>query len=175
MRVARVKAAGYKYCPLCGGKLVGEKEERRKRKVCGKCGFRYYPRAATAVGGVIVKGDRVLLARRGKEPGRGKWMFPAGFMEFGESPEETLARELKEETGLGVKKAVLWYVTTSYDDPRERALVNMFFKVETTGKESNNDGGENLEIGFKKIGVKMKMASNPHKWAWKKLAEEGEA
>ena len=175
MRVARVKAVEYKYCPLCGGKLVGEKEERRKRKVCGKCGFRYYPRAAIGVGAVIRRGDMVLLVRRNREPFSGKWSFPAGFMEFGESPEETLARELKEETGLGVKKAVLWYVTTSYDDPREKVVINMFFKVETTGKESNDDEGENLEIGFKKIGVKMKMAFNPHKWAWKKLAEEGEA
>jgi 8-oxo-dGTP diphosphatase len=53
---------------------------------------------------IIQKRDYVLLARR--SPGEklaGFWEFPGGKVEKGESPEESLARELREELGIGVK------------------------------------------------------------------------
>ena len=62
------------------------------------------PRApVVGVGGVVVKGGRVLLARRGKEPLYGRWVVPGGTVELGETLEEALVREMREETGLRVE------------------------------------------------------------------------
>jgi 8-oxo-dGTP diphosphatase len=55
------------------------------------------------VGGVVVRGGRVLLARRGKEPLYGRWVVPGGTVELGETLEEALVREMREETGLRVE------------------------------------------------------------------------
>src|SRR5688572_30493143 len=64
-----------------------------------------YPRACAGM--VVVKGDRVLMLRRGHDPRRGWLDVPGGFMEAGESPEQAARRELVEETGLTVG-AVRW-------------------------------------------------------------------
>ncbi len=50
----------------------------------------------------MLRDDRVLLIRRGKEPLRGQWLVPGGTVELGESLEEALRRELREETGVEV-------------------------------------------------------------------------
>jgi 8-oxo-dGTP diphosphatase len=62
-----------------------------------------YPRIC--VGMLVVKGDRVLLLRRGHTPRRGYFDLPGGFMEARESPERGARRELHEETGLTVGRA----------------------------------------------------------------------
>jgi 8-oxo-dGTP diphosphatase len=54
------------------------------------------------VGGVVVHEGRVLLIRRGKEPLRGRWVVPGGTVELGETLEDALVREMKEETDLEV-------------------------------------------------------------------------
>lgn len=53
-----------------------------------------------AVAFVYVNGDKILLVKRGVEPGKGKWALPSGFVEKDETPEETVLRELKEETNI---------------------------------------------------------------------------
>ncbi len=55
------------------------------------------------VGGVLIHEGRVLLIRRGKEPLRGRWVVPGGTVELGETLEQALVREMKEETGLRVE------------------------------------------------------------------------
>jgi 8-oxo-dGTP diphosphatase len=58
-------------------------------------------RVIPCVGAVIKDGDgRLLLIRRGHEPGKGLWSIPGGRIEAGESDEEALIREVSEETGL---------------------------------------------------------------------------
>ena len=55
------------------------------------------------VGAVVVHEGRVLLVRRGREPLKGHWTLPGGLVEVGESLVEGVAREVREETGLGVE------------------------------------------------------------------------
>ena len=55
--------------------------------------------------GAVVHDDagRLLLVRRGRDPHRGRWSLPGGRVEPGESPEQAVEREVREETGLSVR------------------------------------------------------------------------
>lgn len=65
---------------------------------------REYPeRPVMGVGGVIVDRGRTVLIRRGTEPLLGQWSIPGGTIEIGETIEEAVRRELREETGLEVR------------------------------------------------------------------------
>jgi 8-oxo-dGTP diphosphatase len=65
---------------------------------------REYPeRPVVGVGGVVIENGRALLIRRGSEPLRGQWSIPGGTLELGETLEQGVVRELKEETGLTVR------------------------------------------------------------------------
>jgi 8-oxo-dGTP diphosphatase len=59
------------------------------------------------VGAVIVQEGRVLLVQRGREPMKGKWTIPGGLVEVGESLQEAVVRETREETGLEVEPVEL--------------------------------------------------------------------
>lgn len=63
---------------------------------------------------------RVLLIRRGKEPLRGRWVVPGGTVELGESLEDAVVREVKEETGLEVRVVELLTVFDRIETQGER-------------------------------------------------------
>jgi 8-oxo-dGTP diphosphatase len=66
---------------------------------------RLYPKQPIiGVGAVIIEDGKILLEKRKNEPGKGKWSIPGGLVELGESIEQTVIREVKEETGLDVGK-----------------------------------------------------------------------
>jgi ADP-ribose pyrophosphatase YjhB (NUDIX family) len=67
-------------------------------------GKREYPdRPVVGVGGVVIHDGCALLIRRGGEPLKGQWSIPGGTLELGETLEEGVRRELREETALEVR------------------------------------------------------------------------
>jgi 8-oxo-dGTP diphosphatase len=65
---------------------------------------REYPGApVVGVGGVVIHEGRALLIKRGSEPLKDQWSIPGGTLELGESIQEGVRRELREETGIEVR------------------------------------------------------------------------
>ena len=66
---------------------------------------RLYPKQPiVGVGAVLICDGKILLEKRKYEPGKGKWSIPGGLVELGENVEQSVIREVKEETGLEVEK-----------------------------------------------------------------------
>jgi len=66
---------------------------------------RLYPKQpVVGVGAVVICDGKILLEKRKNDPGKGKWSIPGGLVELGENVEQTVIREVKEETGLEVEK-----------------------------------------------------------------------
>lgn len=65
---------------------------------------RLYPKQPlVGIGAIIISDGKILLEKRKNEPGKGKWSIPGGLVELGETVEQTVLREVKEETGLEVE------------------------------------------------------------------------
>ena len=90
-----------KYCPFCGGSRFSW--DGKKRHLCADCGHMLYTNAATAVIAVIEnEAHELLMVKRRFEPAKGKLDLPGGFVDFGESAEAALRREVLEEVNLEV-------------------------------------------------------------------------
>jgi ADP-ribose pyrophosphatase YjhB (NUDIX family) len=110
-----------RFCPRCG-----EPAEITypRRIVCPHCGYSAYfnPKPVAAAIPVDDRG-RVILLRRGFDPGRGLWTFPGGFVDLGESVEDAARRETDEELRLAVELGPLVGV---YSRPNERVVLIVF-------------------------------------------------
>ena len=90
---------------------------------------RQYPkRPVVGVGAVILEGDKILLEKRKNMPSKGKWSVPGGLVELGESVENAVIREVKEETGLDVYEPRLVDVVT-YVSMGERGAVMYHYVI----------------------------------------------
>jgi ADP-ribose pyrophosphatase YjhB (NUDIX family) len=96
-----------RFCLRCGGRLRTVLEDGRRRRRCPRCGWTFYANPVPAVVAILVDRGRVLLGRRAREPYAGTWDLPGGFLEGGELPLPGLRRELREELGVGIRRAVL--------------------------------------------------------------------
>ncbi len=90
-----------RYCLKCGAaalRFVG-----RKLVHCEACGFDLYLNTAAAVAALITdEQGRLLVVVRAREPQKGTWDLPGGFADPGESAEEAVRREVREELGLEI-------------------------------------------------------------------------
>ena len=84
---------------------------------------REYPDAPiVGVGAIVIDEGRVLLIRRGQELLKGEWSVPGGAVELGESLEEAIQREVKEETGLLVEPTGIVEVLSSISRDQQAAV-----------------------------------------------------
>lgn len=90
----------HQYCGHCATKMVQLPGQRAKK--CPNCGLANYPRLSPAVIVLVSRGEEMLLARSHRFP-ESLYSVVAGFVEPGESLEETVIREVQEETGILVE------------------------------------------------------------------------
>lgn len=91
-----------RFCPHCGREGLVLHADGAVR--CDACSFVLFINVATAVGAIIAdEQGRILLLRRSHDPAKGKLGIPGGFLSPGESAEDALIREVKEETNLQIK------------------------------------------------------------------------
>ena len=131
-------SATHRFCGRCATPTERVAGERCKR--CPACGLLGYPRIAPAVIFLVRRGKEALLARGARFPGA-FYSTLAGFVEIGESLEDTILREVREEVGIAVKNPRYF---GSQPWPFPNSLMVGFFADYESG-EIEADGDEILE------------------------------
>lgn len=91
----------FHFCPSCGSKHFESRDEKSKQ--CATCGFIFYLNASSATVGLIINDkNELLVATRAKDPAKGTFDLPGGFVDLDETVETGMIREIKEETNLDV-------------------------------------------------------------------------
>ncbi|HTY54630.1 MAG TPA: NUDIX hydrolase [Candidatus Binataceae bacterium] len=108
-----------RFCALCGAEMRVRPvaPDGRRHKVCSACGFVDFQGPKVVAGCLVVKEKKLLLLRRGISPARGKWTFPGGYVDEGETPLQAALRETEEEVGMRVRVGDLFGLYADPDDP----------------------------------------------------------
>ncbi|NHN60895.1 MULTISPECIES: NUDIX hydrolase [Halorussus] len=138
------------YCPQCGTELTAREIEGRERQYCPDCERVVWRNPAPTAGVAVVDHAGVLLTERAVEPGVGDWAVPGGHLEVEESPREAAARELREETGVGVDPDDLLLLDTFAADQFEgKRIVSIGFAVRREGTDGEPAAGpEVADVGW---------------------------
>jgi NADH pyrophosphatase NudC (nudix superfamily) len=92
-----------KYCPRCGSSQFVFQDDNSFK--CESCDFHLFINSAAAVAAIIENEENeILLTIRAKEPEKGLLDLPGGFVDPGETAEEALKREIKEELNLQIEE-----------------------------------------------------------------------
>jgi ADP-ribose pyrophosphatase YjhB (NUDIX family) len=154
----------YKFCPLCGNRLVEREIEHKSRMICSSCEFVHYLNPVPASGVILVQNGGVLLVRRKFEPRIGMWTLPAGFVEAGEDAASCAVREMKEETNLDVDLVRLFDVYSAFDDPRTAVVLILYVGRRTGGEMMCGDDAS--EARFFELGsLPAEIAFRAHRMA----------
>ncbi len=150
------------YCSKCGLKLIRQwiDEDRRDRYVCGGCHTIHYENPRVIVSCCVHWRDEVLMCRRARDPARGQWEVPSGFLEIGETLEQGAARETWEETGVVVDPLSL--ELCSVVNMASIAQVAIYFRMEVIEKPTLVAGPECLEVAFM-----PEQSIPPEQFAWR--------
>jgi len=111
---------------------------------------RFYPsQPVVGVGAIIACNGKILLVKRRGEPGKGRWSIPGGIVELGETVEEAVIREVKEETGLDVAEPELIDVVDNIVQDEEgrvkwHFVISTFFVKVRGGELRASDDAEEI-------------------------------
>jgi len=128
----------YRFCPRCGGDLERRvvKATEPKRLVCLNCSFIFYQDPKVVAGTIFTVDGGIALLKRGVEPALGKWVFPGGYVDRGESVQEAAIRETKEESQVDVKLGPLLNV---YSYPRSPNVIIVYTAQVVAGELAAGD------------------------------------
>ncbi len=103
-----------------------------------------YNNRGTSIDAVIIRKGKVLLVLRARDPFKHHWALPGGYVEWDESVEDSVRREVQEETGLSVKELDLVGV---YSAPSRhpKQTIAIAYRVEVTSSETPKAGDDAAE------------------------------
>jgi NAD+ diphosphatase len=128
----------HRFCGLCGNPTRSEEAGHMRRCTDPACHTMHFPRTDPAVIMLVTDGDRALLGRNKNFPVPGMYSTLAGFVEPGESLEDAVAREVREETAIEVA-AVHYHSSQPWPFP---ANIMLGFYAEAATSEIAVDYGE---------------------------------
>jgi ADP-ribose pyrophosphatase YjhB (NUDIX family) len=117
----------------------------------------YPDQPIVGIGAVIINEAKIALIKRGNEPSKGKWTIPGGLVELGESPEQAVIRETKEETGLDVENPRLIDVVSNVDlDEKGKVkyhyvIIDYFVHVKNGTAQASSDAAELRWVPFEEV------------------------
>ncbi len=136
----------YSFCPFCKGEMFPRLEEGVHRNSCQVCNFIHYRNPTPSAAGLLFREEKVLLIKRGVEPGYGEWSLPSGFIEEDETPEEGCIREIMEETGLTTSVDELLHIFTMRTEVYGSVMI-IVYKLKEEGGELR-PGSDVLDAKF---------------------------
>ena len=146
--VPSVDRSAARFCTQCGGRLAPKwvEADERQRSVCVACGHVHYENPRVLVWCYAHWRDSVVFCRRALAPAMGLWAPPAGFVEKGETLEEAVMREVREEAGIDLdpQRLVLFRVA-SVPHMNE---VYVEFRAELAAPPVFRPGPEALEVAL---------------------------
>jgi len=131
----------HRFCGRCGSETRTHATERAKE--CVRCGSLHFPRLAPAII-VLVKREREILLARARRFTTAMYSTLAGFVEPGETLEEAVVREVKEESGITVKE-IRYFGSQPWPFPHSLMIG---FTAKYAGGEITLNDEENVDIGW---------------------------
>lgn len=104
--------ADFRHCPRCGSASLAGHGKQAIR--CAACGFEFYFNCAATVGALLLHQGKLILGVRARAPQQGMLDVPGGFIEYDETAEDALAREIFEELNIEIANPV--YLTSAPND-----------------------------------------------------------
>ena len=123
----------FDFCPSCATRLEKGRDEGKR---CPSCGRSWYRNSAPTAGCAIVVDGKALITERGREPEKGRYDVPGGFLSAGEGVLEGLRREVREELGVEIEVSIddcVSMVPHTYGDEGEYVLAIGFLARLATG------------------------------------------
>ena len=136
----------HRYCGRCGAPTAAAPDEHAV--VCGQCGLRCYPRISPVIIVRITRGEEILLARPVRAR-RALYSVLAGFVEAGESLEETVVREVAEEVGVRIR-GLRYFGSQPWPFPHALMVA---FTAEWAGGRLTPRPGEIVDAGWYRRGA----------------------
>jgi NAD+ diphosphatase len=131
----------HRFCGKCGTAMVNRRTEFARK--CPSCAFISYPRLSPAVIMSVIRDDRILLARAPRFP-PGMYSTLAGFVEPGETLEEAVSREVREEVAIEIRD-IRYVASQPWPFPHS---VMIGFTATYAGGEIRVDGQELEDAGW---------------------------
>lgn len=133
------------FCLQCGSSLETRDIDGIGRRACPNCDYVFWGDYSIGVGALVIKDDKILLVKRAHHPGKGYWTNPGGYIEQLESIEETIIREVEEESGI---VAQIKSIVAIRDLPRHVHNLYVAFAMDYISGEPRPDGIESDDAGF---------------------------
>lgn len=158
-----------KCCPICSNRLKTLAIGGRDRIACVTCEFVHWDNPKPVTATLIPINGGLVLVKRSCEPFVNDWCLPGGFIEARESPEESAAREVREETGLEVD---IKRILGAYSPGRGINVIILFYLAELIKGDNMRAGDDASDVAiFKKSELPNNICFDLHRKMIRKYFE----